>query len=355
MTNVEKLVMLEKYLDDLEHRIIPEVEIKIRTEWENFWHGKYDGYVFSPRRPPGTPPRITWPKISINEAFADREKMVLHQLRYCSDILQSGSGDLLAVRANYGTGILPTLFGAKLFMMDEKLNTLPTTLPLGGGIETLQRLIEAGIPDLQSGLGKLTLETTKYYKQLFAPYPNISHHIAVYHPDLQGPLDVCELLAGSNLFLYLIDFPDIIKQLLKLITETYIFFMQEWNKIIKPQPYTVHWGMLMKGNVMLRDDSAVNLSPQMVEEFVLPYDQIIMDKFGGGAIHFCGKGDHFIEVISKIRGLYAINMGQPELNNMEIILQHTIQKGIKIIGLSQTVARSLQYKKHYPKSFIHSR
>lgn len=347
--------MIEKYLDDLEQRIIPEVETELRTQWEHFWCGKFCRDIFSPHRPVGIPPRITWPKISINEAFADMKKMALHQLHTCSNALQSGSGDLLAVRANYGTGILPSLFGAQIFMMDEHLNTLPTTMPLHDGIETLQRLIKRGVPSLEKGLGKLTLEMGKYYKQLFEKYPNISRYITIYHPDLQGPLDVCELLAGSNLFLYLIDFPEIIKQFLNLITDAYIQFMQEWNKIILPQPYTVHWGMLIKGSVMLRDDSATNLSSKMVEEFVVPYDQIIMDKFGGGAIHFCGKGDHFIEAISKIRGLYAIHMGQPELNNMEIILQNTVDKGIKIIGLSAAISASLQRIKHNFKCSVHSR
>lgn len=257
------------------------------------------------------------------------------------------------MRTNYGTGILPSLFGAQIFMMDEHLATLPTTMPLHGSIETLQRLIERGVPDLEKGVGKLTLETGKYYKQLFEKYPNISRYIAIYHPDLQGPLDVCELFAGSNLFLYLIDFPEIIKQF--LITDTYIQFIQQWHKIIPPQSYTVHWGMLIKGSVMLRDDSATNISPEMVEEFVVPYDQIIMDKFGGGAIHFCDKGDHFIEVISKTRGLYAIHMGQPELNNIEVILQNTVDKGIKIIWLSTAISASLQRTKHNLKSSVHSR
>lgn len=35
------------------------------------------------------------------------------------------------MRANYGTGILSSVFGAQVFEMPRHTNTLPTTKPLG--------------------------------------------------------------------------------------------------------------------------------------------------------------------------------------------------------------------------------
>ena len=69
---------------------------------------------------------------------------------------------------------------------------------------------------------------------------------------------------------------------------------------------------------MLRDDSAVMLSPTAFREFVQPYDQQVLDTFGG-CIHFCGRGEHFIDAMAECRQLYGINMSQPELNNMDHI------------------------------------
>ncbi|MBS3970548.1 MAG: hypothetical protein KGZ94_10610, partial [Clostridia bacterium] len=67
--------------------------------------------------------------------------------------------------------------------------------------------------------------------------------------------------------------------------------------------------------------------------FIRPYDQKILDEFDGGVIHFCGRGDHYIHLLHQMRGVHAINMSQPECNNMDIIYQNTIDKGIMIIGL----------------------
>ena len=136
------------------------------------------------------------------------------------------------------------------------------------------------------------------------------------------------------------DVPELVKELLELLTRTYSAFMHEWQKIhpISQNGLTVHWGMVFKGGVMLRDDSAMNFSPEMFDEFIRPYDQALLEEFGGGAIHFCGRGDHYIEAASRIPGLSAIAMSQPHLNDMEKIYTHTVDKGMALIGLNRQAA-----------------
>ena len=93
------------YLDDLEARISPEIEKKLAFDWENFARGYFTDEVFRPSREPN-PPRIEWKPVCVNDAFRDPELMIYSQLKSVSDTLASGSGLLLSVRANYGTGIL---------------------------------------------------------------------------------------------------------------------------------------------------------------------------------------------------------------------------------------------------------
>ena len=138
---------------------------------------------------------------------------------------------------------------------------------------------------------------------------------------------------GSGLFLALIQVPELIKDLLALLTETYIRFMCEWERIVPPSGgLSVHWSMMHRGRVMLRNDSAMNLSPDMYEEFIGPYDQQVLDAFGGGAMHFCGRCDHYIGLASRLKGLHAVNMSQPGHNDMRVILEKTASRGIKLIG-----------------------
>ncbi len=335
---------INKYLDDLSSRIEEETETKLLTEWKEFTSGSFSGEVFIPERNKKNPPGIEWLQIGVNEALADYQKMALQQFKSCSDILANGGGNILSVRCNYGTAILPSLFGVELFIMEEKLNTLPTNRPLVGGVEQIKEIIDTGTVDFEQGLGKKVLEMAHYYLELFSKYPEIEEHVYLYHPDLQGPMDVCELLWGSDLFLDIMDYPGLVHDFLQLITDTYIGFMDKWQKIVSPgDDYAVHWGLVHRGNIMLRNDSAMNFSPEMYDEFIKPYDQQLFDKFGGGAMHFCGRGDHYIKSLSEMEGIFAVNMSQPEYNDMDKIYENTIDKGIKLIGFSRD--RALQEKK----------
>jgi uroporphyrinogen-III decarboxylase len=144
---------------------------------------------------------------------------------------------------------------------------------------------------------------------------------------------------GSSIFYAIYDQPELVHDLLEIVTQTYIRCMRAWLKVVPfREGYNAHWGLLHKGNIMLRDDSAMNLSPDMFDTFIRPYDQRLLDEFGGGAIHFCGKGDHYIERLSQMKGVYAIHMSQPEYNDMETMYSHTVDKGINVLGLRGEVA-----------------
>lgn len=243
---------------------------------------------------------------------------------------------------------------SELFIMPAEMNTLPTAIPVRGGVDGVKAILDRSAPDLRAGLGGRVFEMAERYMSIFERYPAIGRRVHLYHPGLQGPMDVCELLWGSSLFVDVIDRPDIVHALLNLITETYIRFMREWDRLAPASSqYAVHWSLLHAGHVMLRDDSAMNFSPAMFREFILPYDQRLLDELGGGAIHFCGKGDHYIEQMSTLRGLTAINMSQTEYNDMETIYRHTIDKGIALLALPRPAAeealqrgRDLRHRVH---------
>ena len=332
--------MLEKYLEDLEERIDAAAETRLFNEWLDFTEGRFEGDLFSPSRRAAAPPGVEWPVVLVNEAMEDFEAMALQQFGTCSATLANGGGELLCVRSNYGTSILPSLFGPELFAMDDEADTLPTSWPLGS-LERIKEAVDAGVPDLHASLGGRALEMGERFAAILDKYPKIGRHVHLYHPDLQGPMDVCEVLWGSGLFVELIDKPALVGALLELVTETYIRYLRKWLEIA---PFSdgceAHWGLLDKGHIMLRDDSAMNLSPAMFAEFIEPYDQRLLDEFGGGAIHFCGKGDHYIGRMARMPGMHAIAMSQPEYNDMEIVYRNTVDRGIPLIGFSRGAAEA---------------
>lgn len=333
--------MMERYLEDLEARIDPGVEEALLDEWRRFLEGRWTDGIFSPRRARPAPARVAWPSVRVNEALADPERMVLQQLAGCSAALAEGSGAILNARANFGCGILSSVFGAEVFLMEEAFNTLPSTRPLAGGMAAVRRLLDRGVPGLTTGYGGSCLAMGRFFTETFRPYPRLARYVHIYHPDLQGPMDIAELLCGSDLFLALVEEADTIHALLALVTETYRRFMTQWlAQVPGPADYTTHWGLLQKGRLMLRDDSAMNLSPAMFETFIKPYDQALLADFGGGAIHFCGRGDHYIHHLAAMPGVHAVNLSQPEHNDMERIFRHTVDRGINLLGLNRDAAAS---------------
>ncbi len=332
--------MLSRYLDDIEQRIDPAMEERLYAGWSDFARGRFSGELFTPKRPHAIPSALAWPEIRTNAAIEDPDAMVLRQFRTCSDMLAGASGHLLCVRADYGTGIIPSLFGARLFMMDDALDTLPTVWPMGGA-DAARTLLDGGVPDLHGGLGGKVFAMGERLRAIAAEYPRIGRHVHVYHPDTQGPLDVCEMLWGSSIFEAFYLEPDLVTDLLNLITETYIAFLREWFSLLPPSDtVSPHWGMMHGGTIMIRNDSAMNLSPELYRQFAQPFDARCLEAFGGGAIHFCGRGDHYIAAMSTTPGLQAINLSQPELNDMETIFRNTVDKHIPLIGLAPAAARA---------------
>jgi len=329
---------LRRCLDDLEARINPLEEERLLAEWADFSADRFRGTIFSPRRLHPAPPRVEWPRVGINAALEDYGLMALQQFGHCSAVLAEAGGAVLNVRCNYGSSIAPLLFGVQVFVMDEGLDTLPTSRPLNDR-EAIRQLIARGVPDLHTGYGAQVLEMGRRYAAIAREYPKVGKHVFIYHPDLQGPMDIAEVIWGSTIFYAAYDEPELVRALLELACATYSAFMREWLRIVPFRPGgNAHWGLYHGGNIMLRDDSAMNFSPDMFAEFIAPYDQRLLDEFDGGAIHFCGRGSHYIAHMAGLRGLCAIAMSQPEYNDMEIIYRHTVDRGIKLLGLKREAA-----------------
>ncbi len=333
---------LKNYLDDIENRLDPEQEEKILTDWKLFAQRGWKEACFFPRRNPCEPGR-EWPYIPVNDAIESDELMIISQFSLISEQLQNGYGGLLSVRGNYGVGVMPSLFGAPPFVMPREVNTLPNVRSLPGGIDAIKEIAAGGIPELTGGYSQAIFRVGAMYQEIFQQYPRIAKYIRVDHPDCQGPMDICELLWGSDMFLALYENKELLKNLLKTITDTYKAFMVKWFALT-PDKDELHsfFGNAYLGRVCIRDDSAMNISPEMYEEFIFPYNDEILTFFNGGAIHSCGRVDHFVPLLSRMKHLHGFNMSQPEYNSMERVFSYTIDKGIPLIGLRESTVLEAQ-------------
>jgi hypothetical protein len=272
-----------------------------------------------------------WPDFAYNDTFMDKEKMLLSQLRSPFLHYQTGDYHPLAIRANYGTVILPSIFG-----IDYQLTE--TSLPWAHHLphrDAVRQLIDRGIPDFDSGLGGTCLETAEYFMETLSPYPRLSQQTLIYHPDLQGPFDVAHLIWGPDIFVALYDCPDLVHTLLDLIVRTYTRWLRHWKALVgEGNTFTAHWSIMMRGGAMIRNDTPVMISEKQYKEFVKPYDQRLLDVFGG-CIHFCGKGDQFIDSMTESDRLYGIHASQPELNDVEHLWNVTRERRLVLLAVDE--------------------
>lgn len=326
---------LTPFLKDLEDRINPVEEERLSKEWLQFADGFCKEPFFSPSRA-AAKPGVEYPVMFVNDAFEKEDWMVYQQLKMVSDELAGGKGSLLCVRPNYGTGIIPSMFGAQMFYLARELDTLACTRTLPDGEEGVRRILDERKTDFTKGLAAKVFRFAKVYHEAIAAYPNIKKYVHVYNPDLQGAFPLADMLWGGDIYIAMYEDEDLVHEMLAYMAEVYLAFTAKWQAIYPAfdQDHSVEWGLLHRGGTMIRNDAAMNISGDMYKAFVLPYDQKIIHALGGG-VHFCGRGDHYIEHVGAIEGIACINLSQPHLNDMEKIYHSTIDQGIPIIGMPE--------------------
>ena len=321
-------IELRRYLDDLEERLNAPQEKRILGEWLNWARRENTVGPFAPEKRIPSPSRLEWPHVNINDALTDDDLSIYRELEGVHRNLAAGTNSILRIRANYGVGNVATAFGAPLFVMPYETDTLPNVRALGG--DRARALAEGGLPPIDAGNFASIFRILDRFREIRRDYPRIAQFVRIEQPDLQGPMDNLELVWGSSLFYALYDEPETVHALLTLFTRFMERFMDCWLEMF-PNEYGIasYFRHIEKGAIAVRDDSAMNLSPEFYEEFIAPYDGELLKKYGG-LVHFCGRGDHYIEKLASLEGLNGVNMSQPHLNDMEKVFSATIDRGIHL-------------------------
>jgi uroporphyrinogen-III decarboxylase len=254
-----------------------------------------------------------WPVYPYHEAFEDPEKMFWNELTQIHLAAYLRDDRMLTVRASYGSGTVASLFGARVISINDEF---PWIDPLRTAM-VIRKVVERGLPDLNTGLGKKVLDAERLYRDYLDEHPVLSRNIHISLCDTQGPLDTALLLWGQELYLGMLDAPDLVHDLLNLITEITIAFTRAQKEIVRePVDQAWHFWYRVQGGVRVVDDVSMNLSPAMYREFSRPYNERILAAFGGGYIHYCGHHLKTQPLRLATQGLRGIEMGfdNPERN-----------------------------------------
>ncbi len=201
----------------------------------------------------------------------------------------------------FGTGVLASGFGSRITIADGRGNDPAVAGPCITSIADARRL---KMPDP---------ERDGWMPRVLAAIDHARGHsdLPVGLTDMQGPLDTLGQMCGQvQLFTWMYDEPALVHDLLDLVTDAFIAWVGVQKEHIG-EPRDSSNGLQGVGASAVgcweSDDDMTMLSPDMYAEFVAPRVARIFDAFGGGSLHFCGKGYQHLETILDHRSMRVVN------------------------------------------------
>ena len=288
------------------------------------------------------------------EAFDNPAKMMVNELLIgftsIYHTVELESDNPYCLRPNLGTGIIASMLGAEIKLVD---NQMPWILPLGNQ-SCLRAMADAPLPDVTSGLGQRVIDQYDYFRHVLSDYPHCQAAFELTLPDLQGPFDTAEMLWGSAIFADLFTQKDLVTSILSKITDlmvaVYDILKGKTCDSLNPGFHHQH-ATAVKGNLLIRNDSPILMSPKMYREIVYPFDARLAEELGGVGIHFCGDGQHQVDNMLAIPGLQCLDFGQPGMNDLDAIYVEASARQVPLVRLTvpeaELTAKNL--RKRFPR------
>ena len=270
------------------------------------------------------------------EIFDDPEKMLYNELIYAfqtSILCHERVGDDLpyTVRPNFGTVLIASLFGARA----EQVEDNPPWIRPFETLAEFQQAIGRDPLDFSQGWCPRVIETYNCYREALAKYPTLKQAVKIVLPDMQGPIDTVELLRGSTIFIDLYDRPDMVQQALTNAATAQIEFTRHLQPFITddPQGFCHQHATTLPGAMLLRNDSAIMVSAKAYHQHIAPHDERVLKKLDG-SVHSCGNMKHLTKEFLQLSSIRALDLGQPELNDLDVIYAMAKERKIPLIRIS---------------------
>jgi hypothetical protein len=310
------------------------------------------GYV-GPRVKGGKPVRSalysTESKDTVRDRLQSAEKFLAAELEEIEG--QSAyRGDLVpALCPTLGVIAIPSAFGCEVVWWE---NGFPSVRPL---LSDPREIYDLARPGLGSGeLGRILDYTRFFIERTGGRFP-------IRMADIQGPLDNASLILGHTRFLEaLITNPREVHHLLQLVTDLTIAFVREQRRIVLSLgaefvPSDFQPWMPDGLGLAVANDAGVLVSPEVHDEFSVPYLNQIAGAFGGVYLHSCGNWLHLLPSLAKIRGLRGLEFGVSETpfgpvaerlgGKVVLACRVGLHRDIKFNGMADYVRKVLRARK----------
>jgi len=272
------------------------------------------------------------------EVFGNPEKMLFNELTYafntsiaCRDLLED---DLpCTIRANFGTVLIASKFGAEVGQFDDNP---PWVTSHDEKRVSLEAVAEGDPLDFSQGWCPRAMEMCQFFKETLRVWPKLQSLIKIVMPDLQSPFDNLELIVGSSVFEDLQTRSELAAAALRNVAVAQVGFARRLTELIcdGPDGFAHQHATMISGRILLRDDSAILMSPAMYRDQIAPHDEFVLRELGGGGIHCCGNVGLHAKVFLDRAGLRSFDFGQSEQNDVDAIYEQARARQVALVRVA---------------------
>ena len=279
-------------------------------------------------------PWDTFERYNYRQAFEDPAAMMQNMLldRVVPGLILKDDSPL-AIRNDHGTIQIASILGGAWEMHE---NNYPWVKSLGSS-EAIRALVEEDRDiDFSCGVQPQSMRTLEFYNEKLSGYPKCKEAIQISLPDLQGPVDTADILWGTEIFLMILQEPQLVTAIMDKIVRTMLAVADHYRKLTYDRLYPVantQHGYNIPGRLLIRNDSAIMVSPDTYHQVIAPQDARLLKEVGGGSIHFCGNGQHLVEPMLEIPDLRGLDFGQAGMINVKKIYEIARQQKVALTCL----------------------
>ncbi len=292
------------------------METKMNSKIElhkKFWRGEGPGLILIPPSRTELYDLNNYPK-----RFYDPQLMWETEFKRAQEVINWPTDGIPTGRANLGVILVPAMAG-------QSFSTPEDSMPWPG---------EPMSPDQIRAIRNTDLEKSEIYS-LVAGFYKIhnqtgNQRVYAYTPDNQGVFDIAHLLYGDEIFLEILNTEkgNWVSELMEISLELYIRATQLFKKEAGEEPGTMIHGHGTEQGVYfphagtrISEDTAILLSPEMIEQSIIPYIKRSIEPFGGGFLHYCGYHPTFFDQLTALPEIKAIDLGNPEKYDIQKLLE----------------------------------
>ena len=256
--------------------------------------------------------------------FYNPKEMWETEIKRAKAVIGWPTDGIPTVRSNLGVITIPAMAG-------QSFQTIENSMPWPGkplSIEEIRATQDSQLID--SEVFKLASDFYNFHRE------SNETNIAAYLPDTQGIFDIAHLLYGDEIFISLFDTEkgNWTTELMEISLNLYIRATKALKAVLKEDSGTMIHGhgteqgvYFSHAGARIAEDTAILLSPDMIEQSIIPFVKKSAHPFGGAFLHYCGYHPTLFNQLTELPEIKAIDLGNPEKYITKNILERCAETG----------------------------